>query len=95
MPGIKIYLSMIPVIGFQIISSNFFQAIGRAKISMFLSMTRQVIFLIPLLLILPKIGSLGLTADLLASIVSFFFIAREMKILNVKKEERAEQKLTL
>lgn len=94
-PGMKIYLSMLPIIGFQIVSSNFFQAIGRAKISMFLSMTRQVIFLIPLLLILPKIGGLGLTgvwlagptADLLASIVTFVFVAREMRILNVKKEE--------
>lgn len=94
-PGMKIYLSMLPIVGFQIVSSNFFQAIGRAKISMFLSMTRQVIFLIPLLLILPKIDGLGLTgvwlagptADLLASIVTFFFVAREMRILNVKKEE--------
>lgn len=98
-PGIRIFLSMLPVIGFQVISSNFFQAIGRAKISMFLSMTRQVIFLIPLLLILPKIGGLGLTgvwlagptADALASIVTFILLMRELKILN-KKEKNMVQR---
>ena len=57
--GIRIYLFMLPVIGFQIISSNYFQSIGKAKISMFLSLLRQVILLIPCLLILPKIFGLN------------------------------------
>lgn len=58
--GIRIYLMMLPVIGFQVVSSNFFQSIGKAKISMFLSLLRQVIILIPCMLILPtKFGLLG------------------------------------
>lgn len=91
--GIRIYLAMLPLIGFQIVSSNFFQAIGRAKISMVLSMTRQVIFLIPLMIILPRIFGLngvwfaGATSDLLATIVTFIFIVREMKILNLKEKQ--------
>ncbi len=47
--GLRIVLCMLPVIGFQIVSSNYFQAIGKAKVSVFLSLLRQVIILIPLL----------------------------------------------
>ena len=71
--GIKIYLAMLPVIGFQAISTNYFQAVGKAKTSMFLSLLRQVILLIPLLIILPKYFGLtgvwlaGPTSDLLSS----------------------------
>lgn len=68
--GAKIYLYMIPIVGFQIVSSNYFQAIGKAKISMFLSLLRQVILLIPLMLILPRIGGLALTGVWLAGPVS-------------------------
>ncbi|MBR5621971.1 MAG: MATE family efflux transporter [Opitutales bacterium] len=44
----------LPVIGMQIVIGNFFQAIGRAKLAILLSMTRQMLILIPLLLILPR-----------------------------------------
>lgn len=44
----------LPVIGMQIVIGNFFQAIGHAKMAIFLSMTRQMLLLIPLLLILPR-----------------------------------------
>jgi putative MATE family efflux protein len=85
--GIRVYLSMLPVIGFQIISSNYFQAVGKAKISMFLSLCRQVIVLIPLILILPPIFGLtgvwisGPASDAIASIITLFFVIRELKFL--------------
>lgn len=91
--GIRIYLSMLPVIGFQVISTNYFQAIGKAKISMFLSLVRQVIVLIPLLLILPPIFGLngvwisGPTSDAVASIITVFFVMRELKILKQQEME--------
>ncbi len=44
---------MFPIVGFQIVIGNFFQSIGKAKISIFLSLTRQIIFLIPAIIILP------------------------------------------
>jgi len=56
--GIRRFMLLMPVIGMQIISSNFFQAIGKAKKSFFLAMSRQVIFLIPLILIENGIGVL-------------------------------------
>jgi Na+-driven multidrug efflux pump len=84
--ALRISVTMFPVIGFQIVVTNFFQSIGKAKISIFLSLTRQFIFLVPCLLILPPV--FGLTgawssmpvSDGLSTIVSaftiFYFIRR-------------------
>jgi len=86
--GIKIYLFMLPIIGFQIVSSNYFQAIGKARISIFLGLSRQVILLIPLLFILPRFFELdgvwlsGPSSDALASIITAVFIFVEIKHLN-------------
>lgn len=85
--GMKIFLIMLPVIGFQIISANYFQAVGKAPKAMFLSLLRQVLVLIPLLFILPKF--FGLTgvwiaspiADLTASIVTAIFLFNELNHL--------------
>ncbi len=51
--GMRINLAAFGFVGFQIVVSNFFQAIGKAKVAIFLSLTRQAIFLIPFLFILP------------------------------------------
>jgi putative MATE family efflux protein len=66
----------LPVIGFQIICSNFFQAIGKSKSAMFLTLTRQLIFLIPAVIIFPRLwGVKGLLhaapfADLLSVLLT-------------------------
>lgn len=66
----------LPTIGFQTIASNFFQAIGRAKSAMFLTLTRQVILLIPAVIIFPNFwGMTGLLhaapfSDLLSAILT-------------------------
>ena len=44
---------VMPLIGFQMVTTNFFQSIGMVQKSIFLSLTRQILFLIPLLLTLP------------------------------------------
>lgn len=75
--GLMINLAVFPIIGYQIVVSNFFQSIGKAKISAFLSMSRQMLFLIPLLVVLSEIyGVDGVWAalpasDFLAAIVAF------------------------
>lgn len=51
--GLRIVVMFFPVIGVQIVSTAFFQSIGYAGKSIFLSLTRQLIFLLPLLLVLP------------------------------------------
>lgn len=53
--GIRLYFLAFPLIGFQLITSHFFLSIGKAKISIFLSLFRQVIILLPILLIFSPI----------------------------------------
>lgn len=86
-PAMRIYLAMLPIIGFQIVSANFFQATGKPKHAMLLSLSRQVLILIPALIILPKY--FGLTgvwasaplADFLASIITGLFLIRSLKVM--------------
>lgn len=91
-PGMRIYLLMLPVVGMQVISSNYFQAIGKAKISMFLSLLRQVILLIPCILILPNFLGLtgiwvsGALSDGLASLVTGVLFYLSIKKLKDKHE---------
>ncbi|KAA6310029.1 Multidrug export protein MepA, partial [termite gut metagenome] len=53
-PGLRICALMLPVVGCQVVIANFFQSIGKAKISVFLGLSRQLIYFLPLLLILPR-----------------------------------------
>ena len=91
----RIFLFMIIVNGIQIISSNFFAAIGKPVKGLLLSMTRQVIFLIPLILILPLFLGIegivfaGPVADFAAFLVTTTFIAREMKMMKGLQRETA------
>lgn len=70
-----------PVVGFQVIGANFFQAVGKSRRAMFLTLTRQLIFLIPAIIIFPKFwGIEGLFyaapfADFISFLItaSFFF----------------------
>ncbi len=91
---IRIFLFMVFINGVQIISSNFFAAIGKAIKGVFLSLSRQVLFLIPLLLILPLwFGIDGILfaapiADALAFLVTVLLIGKElnhMKTLDAAK----------
>lgn len=59
--GMRIVFIVFPLVGFQMVASNFFLSIGMSQKAIFLSMTRQVLFLIPCLLILPQFwGTLGI-----------------------------------
>ena len=74
--GYRIVVMFFPIVGFQMVASNFFQSIGMASKAIFLSLTRQMLFLIPCLLILPQYyGQTGVwvsmpVSDLAASLVS-------------------------
>ncbi|MEG0641261.1 MAG: MATE family efflux transporter [Clostridium sp.] len=86
--GLRVYLCMLPIVGFQIVSSNYFQSVGKAKYSIFLSLSRQVIILLPLLFIVPSIFGLngvfiaGPLSDFLSSLLTAVFIIIEIKKLN-------------
>lgn len=53
--GMRIDMALFPIIGFQMVTGNFFQSIGQAGKSIYLSLTRQLIFLVPCLLLLPRL----------------------------------------
>lgn len=81
---LHISLMAFTVVGFQIVSTTLFQSIGRASASIFLSLTRQVLFLIPLLLLLPpKFGLDGVwmafpASDVIATVVTAFMVAYQL-----------------
>ncbi|MFV0483921.1 MAG: MATE family efflux transporter [Bacteroidales bacterium] len=91
--GIRIFTLVFPLIGFQIIIGNYYQAIGKAGLATLLSLLRQAILLIPLLLTIPQIYGLDGVwmstpiADTLAAIVCSFFLVREFRKLKVLRQE--------
>ena len=86
--AIKYIFIMLPLAGFQGIASGLYQSIGKARPAFILSILRQIILLVPLILILPiYYGLTGVLysfpiADFLASVITFIFIYREIKIIN-------------
>ena len=92
--GIRIYLFMIPIIGISITGSNYIQSVGKAKIATVLSLLRQVILLIPMILILPNFFGLNGVwyaspiSDFLSTAITAYILYRELK--SYKKEEKAE-----
>ena len=84
--GVRIDLLMFPVVGAQMVITNFFQCIGKVKISIFLSLSRQLLFLLPLLAILPPIfGIDGVWASLPASDIVAVIVAVTMMTIYMKK----------
>lgn len=77
--------------GLQPVTSNFFTSIGKSIKGIFLSLTRQIIFLLPLLVILPTLMGIdgvmyaGPIADGAAFLLAIFFITKEMRILHEKQ----------
>ncbi len=86
--GISIFLMMFAFVGSQTVFASYFQAVGKAKNSMFLSLLRQIVLLIPLVLILPHFFNLngvwiaGAASDIISSLVSIVFIVYEMKTIS-------------
>lgn len=74
-----------PIIGFQMVVTNFFQCIGKVKISIFLSLSRQLLILIPLLAILPLFFQLNgvwyalPASDATASVIAFIIMTTYMR----------------
>ncbi len=93
--AMQVQLFLLPLVGFQIVGSNYFQATGQPIKSVFLSLTRQILFLVPLYLLLPQmlprimpwLTSLDAVyyavpcADFLAIFTTVLFVAWEMRRL--------------
>ena len=84
--GLRITVVFFPIIGFQMVTSNFFQSIGMASKAIFLSISRQVLILIPCLLILPRYyGQFGVWVSMPVSDISASLIAGSMLVWQMKK----------
>ncbi|MBO7600206.1 MAG: MATE family efflux transporter [Lachnospiraceae bacterium] len=91
----RIYFFFVFINFVQPIISNFFTATGRPRIGMFLSLTRQIIFFIPLLLILPRFFGIdgiiysGPIADAIAAFITLIIAVFELRKVHYWKEEIA------
>ena len=100
--GLRIVFLSYPIIGFQMVTANFFQSIGMVGKAIFMSLSRQLLFLLPCLLIFPRLwGINGVwfsmpAADLISSIVAAVLLTqhfrqfkrKELEEENVRQEPR-------
>ncbi len=88
--GLRIVFITFPIVGFQMVTSNFFQSIGKSGKAIYLSLTRQVLFLLPCLLILPTLfGVNGVwlsipVSDSLSSLNAGYLLFREYQKTKIK-----------
>jgi len=87
--GLRIFVAALPLVGFQIITGNYFQSTGKAGLATTISLLRQVIVLLPVLLILPKhlgldgVWLAGPISDTVSAMITSVFLVRELKRLNI------------
>ncbi len=90
--GLRIVVLFFPIIGFQMVTSYFFQSIGQTKKAIFMSLTRQVLFLIPGLLILPHfMGVKGVwysmtASDMLSALIAAFMLWAQYKSVRLSNK---------
>ena len=93
--ALRICLAMLPIIGFQIVGASYFQAVGKPKHAIFLSISRQVLLLIPAVLLLPRVFALdGVwaslpVADLGSSLLTGTWLFLELRQLGRRDMETA------
>ncbi len=93
--GLRIVVMLYPLIGFQMVTGNFFQSIGMAGKAIFLSLTRQLLFLVPCLLVLPYFFGLnGIwmsmpVADLAACLVAGIMLYRQFRFFRMKTTDKS------
>ena len=95
-PAMRFMLVMFPLVGFTITNSNFFQSIDKPWIAIVTSLSRQVLFLIPMIYIVPTIfmdmGGSGLTgvwasltiSDVLGALLAFLLMLSQRKVFSIK-----------
>ena len=93
--GIRYIMVAFPVVGYQMVVSNFFQSIGKAKISIVLSLSRQLLILLPLLLVLPTMfGIHGEWVSMPVSDTLSAFMAAWIMIVYMRKFKKQHNEIT-
>jgi Na+-driven multidrug efflux pump len=89
--GLGVAMLVFPLVGFQIVAGGFFQYIGRAPLAMFLSTTRQLLFLLPMLLILtPEYGAMGAWMSMPIADAASVVVAGTLLYMQIRKLRRLE-----
>ena len=92
--GLGLSMMVFPLVGFQIVAGGFFQYIGRAPLAMFLSTTRQLLFLLPLLLILtPEYGAVGAWVAMPIADGASVLVAAILLFTQIRKLRRMEREM--
>ncbi|MDO9547845.1 MAG: MATE family efflux transporter, partial [Candidatus Marinimicrobia bacterium] len=87
-PAVRIFIAALPVFGFQVVGSTLFQAIGKAKEALFLTVSRQI-FLITLVLVLPRLyGLTGVWMTFPITDVLFFFVTLWIYLPQIREFDR-------
>ena len=93
--GIRYIMVAFPVVGYQMVVSNLFQSIGKAKISIVLSLSRQLLILLPLLLVLPTMfGINGVWVSMPVSDTLSAFMAAWIMIVYMRKFKKQHNEIT-
>ena len=93
----RIYMFLTLINGIQPVTSNFFNSIGKSQLGVFMSLTRQILFLLPLIVIFPLFMGIdgvmyaGPIADAAAAIVCGYFMVRELKELSSMDRKKKEE----
>jgi len=96
---VQTFMLVLPIVGVQIISSGFFQAIGKPKQATVITLSRQLLVLIPLILVLPRFfGIYGIfysmpISDTISGIISGIWVTYQLR--NLEKEAPPEQLVSL
>ncbi len=96
--GLRLYFITLPILAYPIIGSIYFQATGKPAIAIFLSLSRQLLILIPLLYGMARLwGMTGIwlaypASDIISTVIVAFFLVRAMRELNETMDEEAAKK---
>ncbi len=94
--GFTIYFICYPVVGCQVVIQNYFQSVGKPKLSIFLSLTRQLVFLLPFLWILPGyFGIDGVWASMSASDVIACIIAILTLVIVRRRSKKNDKRIAV
>lgn len=92
--NMRLAFAAVPILALQLIGAAYFQAVGKALPALILTLTRQAIFFIPLMYILPLyFGELGIwiafpISDVLSTVVTAYFLHREVKLNLLTKADK-------
>lgn len=94
--ALRIIMLIFPLVGFQVVTSNFFQYIGKAPLAIFTSLTRQMLFLLPLLYFIPPtLGAYGVwisypIADCASIVLAAILLVWQLRVMKRREKQLAQ-----